>query len=136
MCSIALCAVAVSCDDILDRPEKNSPSDQHFWKTEIDLSLYANGFYANYFIGYGQGWSASYSPFRGYGFSDDVASTGTQANFTSSLPSSVFSTSETAVGTYSTEYTCPSMVFSWVRRANIMMDRIENVAKPNITTEA
>lgn len=136
MCSIALCAAAVSCDDILDRPEKNSPSDQHFWKTEIDLSLYANGFYANYFIGYGQGWSASYSPFRGYGFSDDVASTGTQANFTSSLPSSVFSTSETAVGTYSTEYTCPSMVFSWIRRANIMMDRIENQAKANISAEA
>ena len=136
MCSIALCAVAVSCDDILDRPEKNSPSDQHFWKTEIDLSLYANGFYANYFIGYGQGWSASYSPFRGYSFSDDVASTGTQANFTSSLPSSVFSTSETAVGTYSTEYTCPSMVFSWIRRANIMMDRIENQAKANISAEA
>ena len=39
LCSIALCAAAVSCDDILDRPEKNSPSDQHFWKTEIDLSL-------------------------------------------------------------------------------------------------
>ena len=136
LCSIALCAAAVSCDDILDRPEKNSPSDQHFWKTEIDLSLYANGFYANYFIGYGQGWSASYSPFRGYSFSDDVASTGTQANFTSSLPSSVFSTSETAVGTYSTEYTCPSMVFSWIRRANIMMDRIENQAKANISAEA
>ena len=136
MLSIALCAAAVSCDDILDRPEKNVPSDSTFWKTESDLSLYANGFYANYFIGYGQGWSASYSPFRGYGFSDDVASTGTQANFTSSLPSSVFSTSETAVGTYSNEYTCPSMVFSWIRKANIMMDRIENVAKPNITTEA
>ena len=136
MCSIALCAAAVSCDDILDRPEKNSPSDQHFWKTEIDLSLYANGFYANYFIGYGQGWSASYSPFRGYGFSDDVASTGTQANFTSSLPSSVFSTSEAAVGTYSNEYTCPSMVFSWIRKANIMIDRIETKAKANISAEA
>lgn len=136
MLSIALCAAAVSCDDILDRPEKNVPSDSTFWKTESDLSLYANGFYANYFIGYGQGWSASYSPFRGYGFSDDVASTGTQANFTSSLPSSVFSTSEAAVGTYSNEYTCPSMVFSWIRKANIMMDRIETKAKANISAEA
>ena len=134
--SIALCAAAVSCDDILDRPEKNVPSDSTFWKTESDLSLYANGFYANYFIGYGQGWSASYSPFRGYGFSDDVASTGTQANFTSSLPSSVFSTSEAAVGTYSNEYTCPSMVFSWIRKANIMIDRIETKAKANISAEA
>ena len=131
-----MCAAAVSCDDILDRPEKNVPSDSTFWKTESDLSLYANGFYANYFIGYGQGWSASYSPFRGYGFSDDVASTGTQANFTSSLPSSVFSTSETAVGTYSNEYTCPSMVFSWIRKANIMIDRIETKAKANISAEA
>ncbi|MGM9836620.1 MAG: RagB/SusD family nutrient uptake outer membrane protein [Muribaculaceae bacterium] len=134
--SIALCAAAVSCDDILDRPEKNVPSDSTFWKTESDLSLYANGFYANYFIGYGQSWSASYSPFRGYGFSDDVASTGTQANFTSSLPSSVFSTSESAVATYSDEYTCPSMVFSWIRKANIMMDRIETKAKANISAEA
>lgn len=127
--ALAVCVGATSCDDILDRPQKNVPDDTTFWKTESDVSLYANNFYPNYFIGYGQGWSASYSPFRGYTFSDDVCSTGTQSNFTSSLPSSVASTSETAVGTYSTEFTCPSWNFAWIRKANIMLDRLETRMK-------
>ena len=136
ICSLALCIGASSCDDLLDRPQKNTPDDNAFWKTESDVRLYSHGFYANYFIGYGQGWSASYSPFRGYGFSDDVASTGTQSNFSSTVPTSVMSTSETAVGTYDTQFSCPSMVFSWIRKANIMIDRINTRMDGVLTTEA
>ena len=136
ICSLALCIGASSCDDLLDRPQKNTPDDTAFWKTESDVRLYSHGFYANYFIGYGQGWSASYSPFRGYGFSDDVASTGTQSNFSSTVPTSVMSTSETAVGTYDTQFSCPSMVFSWIRKANIMIDRINTRMDGVLTTEA
>lgn len=136
ICSLALCIGASSCDDLLDRPQKNTPDDNAFWKTESDVRLYSHGFYGNYFIGYGQGWSASYSPFRGYGFSDDVASTGTQSNFSSTVPTSVMSTSETAVGTYDTQFTCPSMVFSWIRKANIMIDRINTRMEGTLTTEA
>ena len=136
ICSLALCIGASSCDDLLDRPQKNTPDDNAFWKTESDVRLYSHGFYANYFIGYGQGWSASYSPFRGYGFSDDVASTGTQSNFSSTVPTSVMSTSETAVGTYDTQFSCPSMVFSWIRKANIMIDRINTRMEGTLTTEA
>ena len=136
ICSLALCIGASSCDDLLDRPQKNTPDDNAFWKTESDVRLYSHGFYGNYFIGYGQGWSASYSPFRGYGFSDDVASTGTQSNFSSTVPTSVMSTSETAVGTYDTQFSCPSMVFSWIRKANIMIDRINTRMDGVLTTEA
>lgn len=136
ICSLALCIGASSCDDLLDRPQKNTPDDNAFWKTESDIRLYSHGFYGNYFIGYGQGWSASYSPFRGYGFSDDVASTGTQSNFSSTVPTSVMSTSEAAVGTYDTQFTCPSMVFSWIRKANIMIDRINTRMEGTLTTEA
>ena len=136
ICSLALCVAASSCDDLLDRPQKNTPYDNAFWKTESDVRLYSHGFYGNYFIGYGVGWSASYSPFRGYGFSDDVASTGTQSNFSSTVPTSVMSTSETAVGTYDTQFTCPSMVFSWIRKANIMIDRINTRMDGVLTTEA
>ena len=136
ICSLALCIGASSCDDLLDRPQKNTPDDNAFWKTESDVRLYSHGFYGNYFIGYGVGWSASYSPFRGYGFSDDVASTGTQSNFSSTVPTSVMSTSETAVGTYDTQFTCPSMVFSWIRKANIMIDRINTRMDGTLTTEA
>lgn len=136
ICSLALCIGASSCDDLLDRPQKNTPDDNAFWKTESDVRLYSHGFYGNYFIGYGVGWSASYSPFRGYGFSDDVASTGTQSNFSSTVPTSVMSTSESAVGTYDTQFTCPSMVFSWIRKANIMIDRINTRMDGVLTTEA
>ena len=136
ICSLALCVAASSCDDLLDRPQKNTPDDNAFWKTESDVRLYSHGFYGNYFIGYGAIWSASYSPFRGYGFSDDVASTGKQSNFSSSVPTSVMSTSESAVGTYDTQFTCPSMVFSWIRKANIMIDRVENRMDGVLTTEA
>ena len=136
ICSLALCIGASSCDDLLDRPQKNTPDDNAFWKTESDVRLYSHGFYGNYFIGYGVGWSASYSPFRGYGFSDDVASTGTQSNFSSTVPTSVMSTSETAVGTYDTQFSCPSMVFSWIRKANIMIDRINTRMDGVLTTEA
>lgn len=136
ICSLALCIGASSCDDLLDRPQKNTPDDNAFWKTESDVRLYSHGFYGNYFIGYGVGWSASYSPFRGYGFSDDVASTGTQSNFSSTIPTSVMSTSETAVGTYDDQFSCPSMVFSWIRKANIMIDRINTRMDGVLTTEA
>ena len=134
--ALAVCVGATSCDDILDRPQKNVPDDTTFWKTESDVELYANNFYPNYFIGYGQGWSASYSPFRGYTFSDDVASTGTQSNFTSSVPSSVASTAEGAVATYSTEFTCPGWNFTWIRKANIMLNRLETRMKTILPTEA
>lgn len=133
---MAVCIGAASCDDYLDRPQKNSPDDSSFWNTESDVSLYANGFYTNYFIGYGASWSASYSPYRGYTFSDDVASTGKQTNFTSTVPTTVMSTSETAVGTYNTQYTCPNMVFSWIRKANIMINRLETNMQGVLDTEA
>lgn len=135
--ALAVCAGATSCDDILDRPDKNNPNDASFWKTENDVQLYANNMYPNYFIGYGVGWSASYSPFRGYTFSDDVCSTGKQSNFTSTVPTgSVVSTSEAAVGTYSTEFTCPSWNFAWVRKSNIMLNRLETRMKNVLSTEA
>lgn len=37
--------MTTSCDDILDRPQLNTPTDGTFWKTEMDARLYANGFY-------------------------------------------------------------------------------------------
>lgn len=113
-----------SCDSILDRPQKNTPTDDTFWQTENDLRLYANDFYLNYFIGYGKGWSASYSPFRGYTFSDDVCSNGAQAAFEDVVPASRYSVSEDAVATYMSQFSGPSWNFAWVRKANIMISRI------------
>lgn len=124
-----------ACDDILERPEQNYPSDQTFWQTETDARLFANGFYTNFFIGYGASWSASYSYFRGYTFSDDVVSTGQQSNFpTQPAQSGGYSTSEGI--SYITAASGPSWQFSWIRKANLMMERLEANMKGKVTDEA
>lgn len=124
-----------ACDDILERPELNYPSDNTFWQTESDARLFANGFYTNFFIGYGAGWSSSYSYFRGYTFSDDVASTGQQSNFITQPPSTGgFSTSEGI--SYITQASGPSWQFSWIRKANLMMERLEANMKGKVSDAA
>ena len=48
---LAAAITFVSCDDILDRPQLNTPTDETYWKTEMDARLFSNGFYPEYFIG-------------------------------------------------------------------------------------
>ncbi|NDV81029.1 RagB/SusD family nutrient uptake outer membrane protein [Bacteroides sp. 51] len=128
----AVALVFTACEDILDRPQLNNPQDDNYWRNENDLRLYANGFYVNYFVGYNSSWGTAYAPLRGYMFSDDVAVAGKQTSFENSIPSTRGGTSETPE--MLTQYSGPSWNFAWVRKSNIFLDRIENVAKPNITT--
>lgn len=132
----AAAIVLIGCDSILDRPQLNTPTDETYWKTEMDARLFSNGFYPNYFIGYGAGWSTAYSPLRGYGFSDDVASQGKQSSFENTVPSSRASTSEQAVATYLEQYVGPSWNFAWIRRANTFLNRLETNMKGNVSDEA
>jgi len=120
--------------DVLDRPQLNSPIDGDFWKSESEIRLFANGFYPNYFVGYNTGFGLDYAPVRGYTFSDDLTSTNVQSNFESIVPTSRVSTLET--GAWLAQYAGPTWNFSWVRKSNIFIDRLENVAKPNLTPEA
>lgn len=128
--------VFASCDDILDRPQLNTPTDGTYWKTEIDARLFANGFYRNFFVGYADGWGTAYTPLRGQGFSDDLASEGKQATFNNSIPNSLGSTNTDDLHGYQTQYGGPSWNFSWVRKANIFMERLEVNMKSNVTAEA
>lgn len=133
---ILLSAVAFifsACDDVLDRPQLNNPQDDNYWRNESDLRLYGNGFYTNYFVGYNSSWGVAYAPLRGYYFSDDVAWAGKQSSFENSIPATRGSTSETPE--MLTQYSGPNWNFAWVRKANLFIDRIENVAKPNISDE-
>ena len=98
----AVVLATTSCDDILDRPQLNTPTDGTFWKTEMDARLYANGFYRNYFVGYADGWTTNYAPLRGYSFSDDLASTGQQSSFSNSIPSTLGSSNTGDLATYQT----------------------------------
>ncbi|WP_352423645.1 RagB/SusD family nutrient uptake outer membrane protein [Proteiniphilum sp.] len=114
------------CEDFLDRPPKTNMNDETTWVNEKNIRLYANKFYPGFsvsgtfypgfFMGYGSGWTNSYSPLLGYTFSDDVVHNGNQGNFTRSVPN--------------------SQVWSMVviRSINIMIDRIEN-KMGNVLTE-
>lgn len=102
----------------------------------MDARLFANGFYRNFFVGYADNWSTAYTPLRGQSFSDDLASTGKQSTFENSIPNSRGSSSTTDLEGYLTQYGGPNWNFSWVRKANIFMERLEVNMKGNVSEEA
>lgn len=128
-------ALACSCSDLLDRPALTKVADDGFWRGEGDIRLYANAYYPVYFEGYGQDWDQNYAPVRGgTGFCDDFVSESKQSNFTNKVPTSSGSSSESR--SCSSEYYGPSWGFGRIRKTNIFIDRIENVAKERLTDEA
>lgn len=130
----AVSILFASCNkDVLDRPPVDKFVNTEFWRNEDDLRLYGNGFYSQYFNGYNSGFGVDYAPARGYNFSDDVTTKNVQTNFENTVPASRGSVSEVAdwMGTYAG----PTWNFAWVRKSNIYLDRIENVAKPKISEE-
>lgn len=135
---LAAAITFVSCDDILDRPQLNTPTDETYWKTEMDARLFSNGFYPEYFIGYGVSWNTNYSPLRGYSFDDNLASSGKQSTFENKVPDSRANTSAAAVndGNYLSQYVGPKWNFAWVRKANIFLNRLETKMKGNVPEEA
>ena len=121
--------------DFLDRPPQTSyiDKDGQYWRNEDDIRMFANGFYANYFNGFNTSFTADYTPVRGYTFSDDLTGKNVQSNFESSVPSSRGSTSENAA--WMAQYSGPTWDFAWVRKANIFIDRLDNIAKPKLADE-
>ncbi|HEX6847835.1 MAG TPA: RagB/SusD family nutrient uptake outer membrane protein, partial [Chitinophagaceae bacterium] len=133
--SMLACLVFLSCNkNVLDRPPLTSYVDDQFWRNEDDVRMYANAFYPNYFTGYNTSFTVDYTPVRGYTFNDDLTGKNVQANFESSVPTSRGSTSEAAA--WMGEYAGPTWNFAWVRKSNIFIDRLDNVAKPNLTEAA
>ncbi|MES2332830.1 MAG: RagB/SusD family nutrient uptake outer membrane protein [Bacteroidota bacterium] len=135
ICSFLACVLLFSCKkDVLDRPPLTTYADNNFWRNEDDIRLYTNAFYTNYFNGFNTGFVLDYAPVTGYTFSDDLTSRNAQGSFESSVPSSRGSTSETA--TWLSGYAGPDWDFAWVRKANVLLDRLDNEAKPNLTDAA
>ncbi|WDF68924.1 RagB/SusD family nutrient uptake outer membrane protein [Sphingobacterium oryzagri] len=126
------------CSDLLDRPELNQieDSESSYWRDENDLRLFANDFYANYFVGYNTGFGTAYAPLVGFNFSDDLTAQGAQTNLLGSVPTGAGGSSATTTSTLRLEHPGPNWNFYWVRKSNIMIDRLENVAKPKLTEVA
>ena len=132
---VAACLLFLSCNkNVLDRPPLTKIVDEKYWRNEDDIRLYANSFYPNYFNGFATSFTTDYTPVRGYTFSDDLTSKNVQGNFESSVPTSRGSTSEAAA--WLSSYSGPTWDFAWVRKANVLLNRLDNVAKPKISDEA
>jgi len=133
--AILTLTLAYSCSDLLERPALTKVADDGFWRGEGDIRLYANKYYTTYFEGYGEGWDQSFAPVRGgTGFCDDFVSESKQSSFSNKVPTSSGSSSESR--SCSSEYYGPSWGFGRIRKTNIFIDRLQNVAKPNLTEEA
>lgn len=111
-----------SCNDILDRPSLTSAEDATYWTSEDRVRLYANGFYSNFFVGYGVKYTTLYAPNNSYNFNDDVVVLSTQPQFVRSVPTTKGSTSTDLM--WESTFTGPTWNFAWVRKANIMLDRM------------
>lgn len=116
-----------SCSDILDRPDPSNKQDANFWTDENSLRYYTNEYYDKFFVAYGNGYNTNGAVgiTASYGFSDDIVYYGNQTNFELSVPSSRGSTSMDEVS-WMSSYTGPTWNFSWIRKSNLMIDRINN----------
>lgn len=110
-------AVLSGCNDYLDKVPLDSNSDATNWKNESAIQTYAWNLYGDLSqFSYGSGWTRG--QYHGETLTDDYT-TGTFSRFTQNVPSSA--------GTWNNDY-------SYIRKANIMLSRIDRV--PDISDEA
>ena len=94
--------------DFLEKLPKDTMTDEDFWTKEENVRTFSYGFYTGYFVGYGSGYAWG-NYFSGQAFNDDFAST-SPGEFTKIVP-------ENGGG----------WGFTWVRKANVFLDRIQQV---------
>ena len=100
--------------DFLERYPLDALVDDTYWSNETNVRTFAFGFYPAYFGGYGSGFAWG-KFFSGQALNDDFAPS-TPSQFTQVVPASG--------GGWS---------FAWVRKANIMIDRVQ---RADLTEEA
>lgn len=103
----------LSCEDYLDRKNLDTFDETNFWTSEGNMRLYAQGSntstlggYAYYFSGYGSGFTWG-KFFTGGAWADEYSSS--------------------SIWTQNTATTSSSWTFTRVRRANIMIDRVDKM---------
>ena len=119
--------------DILDRPQLTSQNDDNYWSSEAKLRLYTVEYYPTHFVGYNSGWTTGATVYLDYTFSDDFVNYGDQTDFELSVPTSRGNSTSTATYIpWMARYSGPDWNFAWIRKSNIMIDRIENRMKGSI----
>src|SRR5690606_632536 len=106
---LLLTTAIVSCEkDFLDVPPQDQLVDETYWSSEENVRSCAFGFYPAYFVGYGSGYA--WGPyFSGEAFNDDFSPTN-PSPFVKQVPT-----------------TGGGWTFSWVRKANIFINRVQTV---------
>ena len=123
----AILVLFSSCENLLDRPQLTSIDDDNFWRSESDLALYCKEYYTNYFVGYGLAFGGSYQsqmPMTGFLTNDDIMINSTQRELEVTIPASRGGT--VLSGDFIESYTGPNWNFAWVRKTNIMIERIHS----------
>lgn len=99
-----------SCKDYLNKPSLNQFDESNYWTSEGNIRLFAQGTYTSYFMGYGSGYTWG-SYFTGGAWADEYSA--------SSLWASTTATSGNGWD------------FSYVRRHNLMLARVESSTIPD-----
>lgn len=102
-------SLLMSCEkEFLETPPVDKLTDDTYWTTEENVRTFSYGFYTAYFTGYGSGYTWG-KYFSGQSLNDDFAPSN-PTQFTRNVPSSG-----------------GGWTFSWVRKANIFIDRVQKV---------
>lgn len=99
-----------SCDDFLEKPPVDRLTDETYWTSEDNVRSFSWGFYTAYFSGYGSSFSWG-KFFSGQNLNDDF-SPSNPPQFRRTVPSAASSSYWT---------------FSYVRKANIFLNRVQTV---------
>lgn len=103
---IAVLVTLSGCEDYLDRKNLDVFDDNNFWTSEGNARLFAQGAYTRYFYGYGTGFA--YGDFFVFGpWADEYSSS--------------------AAWTQQTATSGNGWDFAYVRRANLMLDRVSKL---------
>ncbi len=102
--------------EFLERGPLDQMEDGNYWTNEKNVRTYAYWFYPSYFNGYGQVWTWGDYFYQGQSLNDDFAPV-TPPQFTKVIPPT-----DTAWG------------FRFVRRANIMIDRVSKMSSLDAVT--
>lgn len=121
------------CEDFLDRPQKSDLDDNNYWSSESNVRLFVNGNYSNYFVGYNSGWGSAYTVLRGYDFCDDFVSSNKQRGFSVQAPADNWAKDEKV--TWLSEFAGQKWNFAWVRKHNILIQRLNAMKENNKLTE-
>jgi len=100
------------CEDYLDRKNLDTFDESNFWTSESNMRRFARGAYTAYFTGYGSGYTWG-NYFTGGAWSDEYSSS--------------------SIWTQNTATSGNGWSFTYVRRANLIISRVDLMPEPDET---